>query len=177
MAPGDFVSSPKIVEFAVAGGLGGCIPVIVVSGEAANMLPYARWLDWCSIAYMVKEKTAVRHMDRVLAQLANVSAHAAEAKRRALEAVLGAFVFKEPTQPRVSANCAEGLDSCTALAADSRQAGLAGPLKSARFSWGAADFLLAEACASSQRLRQGLSLESTDAWPGSSESLRRCFIR
>ena len=47
-APGDFVSTPKIAEFVLMGGLGGCLPVLVLRGEPAHMLPYTRWLDCCS---------------------------------------------------------------------------------------------------------------------------------
>ena len=52
-APGDFVSTPKITEFVALGAAGGCLPVLVLKGEPHNTLPYMRWLDWCSIAWVV----------------------------------------------------------------------------------------------------------------------------
>ena len=52
-APGDFVSTPKITEFVALGAAGGCLPVLVIKGEPHNTLPYMRWLDWCSIAWVV----------------------------------------------------------------------------------------------------------------------------
>ena len=35
------------------GGLGGCIPVIVIPNHARGVLPYADTLDYCSFAYLV----------------------------------------------------------------------------------------------------------------------------
>ena len=95
-APGDFVSTPKITEFVAMGAFGGCLPVLVLAGKPAHTLPYTRWLDWCSIAYLVSDSTARRGMRSVLAKLDLVSAEEAAQKRAALRAVRDAFVFRAP---------------------------------------------------------------------------------
>ena len=83
-APGDFVSTPKITEYVAMGAAGGCLPLLVVKGPPEKTLPYTRWLDWCSIAYIVSDVTARTQMASVLRKLEGVSATEAEAKRRAL---------------------------------------------------------------------------------------------
>ena len=62
-APGDFISTPKITEFVALGAAGGCLPVLVIKGEPHNTLPYMRWLDWCSIAWVVNT-SRTRHGQR-----------------------------------------------------------------------------------------------------------------
>ena len=99
-APGDFVSTPKITEFVAMGAFGGCLPVLVLAGKPSHTLPYTRWLDWCSLAYIVSDVTARRGMASVLAKLDLVTADEASQKRAALLAVRDAFVFRPPhTQP------------------------------------------------------------------------------
>ena len=96
--PGDFMSaSPKITEFIAVGGVGGCIPVLVVPTNAWEILPHAHWLNYCSFAYLVHTTARNRiNMPRALARLANVSADEAAAKQRALRTVRDAFVWREP---------------------------------------------------------------------------------
>ncbi|KOO30120.1 hypothetical protein Ctob_013304 [Chrysochromulina tobinii] len=53
--PRDFVATHKITEAMALGGSGGCIPVFVLARSTPNghgMLPYTRWLDYCSVAYV-----------------------------------------------------------------------------------------------------------------------------
>ena len=95
-APGDFVSTPKITEYVAMGAVGGCLPLLVLKGAPEKTLPYTRWLDWCSIAYIISDVTARTRMASVLAQLEKVSAAEAAAKRKALLAVRDAFVWRPP---------------------------------------------------------------------------------
>jgi len=95
-APGDFVSTPKITEFVALGAAGGCLPVLVIRGEAHNTLPYMRWLDWCRVGYLVNASRAVRHMDEVVSALRAVTAAEAAAKYAALREVVDAFVWRPP---------------------------------------------------------------------------------
>jgi hypothetical protein len=94
-APGDFVSTPKITEYVAMGAAGGCLPVFVLAGSPARTLPYTRWLDWCSISYIVSDATARHGMASVLAKLEQVTAEEAAQKRAALLAVRDAFVFRK----------------------------------------------------------------------------------
>ena len=111
-APGDFVSTPKITEYVAMGAAGGCLPLLIISGDAWRLgatlyhsnlaplppdptatrshsqrssvprspiptlarrtLPYVRWIDWCSIAYIVSEGVAKTNMARVLKRLEQV---------------------------------------------------------------------------------------------------------
>ena len=95
-APGDFVSTPKITEFVALGAAGGCLPVLVIRGEAHNTLPYMRWLDWCEVGYLVNASRATRHMDDVVGALRAVTAAEAAAKYAALREVVDAFVWRPP---------------------------------------------------------------------------------
>jgi len=98
VAPGDFVSTHKITEVMAIGGSGGCIPVYVLARSTPGgrgMLPYTRWLDYCSVAYVVHEKTARRDAAAVVRALLAVGAAEAEAKLKALARVRDAFVFRE----------------------------------------------------------------------------------
>jgi hypothetical protein len=96
-APGDFVSTPKITEYVAMGAAGGCLPLLVIKGTPENTLPYTRWLDWCSIAFIISDATARTSMASVLRKLELVSAEEAAAKRAALLAVRDAFVWRAPT--------------------------------------------------------------------------------
>ena len=98
VAPGDFTSTHKITEAVALGAAGGCVPVLVLPGkpkdvgtQVAHMLPYARWLDWCEIAYLVPESEAAGGMAAVLRQLESLSKEEVEQKRRALRRVRDAF--------------------------------------------------------------------------------------
>ena len=95
-APGDFVSTPKITEYVAMGAAGGCLPLLVLAGHPERTLPYTRWLDWCSIGFIVSDQTARRDMASVLSKLERVTAEEAAAKRAALLAVRDAFVFRPP---------------------------------------------------------------------------------
>jgi len=97
VAPGDFVATHKITEAMALGGSGGCIPVFVLARSTPNghgMLPYTRWLDYCSVAYVVHERTARHDAAVVVRALLAVSAAEAHAKLRALARVRDAFVFR-----------------------------------------------------------------------------------
>ena len=97
VAPGDFVATHKITEAMALGGSGGCIPVFVLARSTPNghgMLPYTRWLDYCSVAYVVHERTARHDAAVVVRALFAVSAAEAHAKLRALARVRDAFVFR-----------------------------------------------------------------------------------
>ena len=122
-APGDFISTPKITEFVALGAAGGCLPVLVIKGEPHNTLPYMRWLDWCSIAWVVNaSRTRFGQMPEVVEKLRAVTAEEAAVKRAALRAVVDAFVWRPPA-----------------------------PLPVEQPS--AADFLLADACDGARRFR------------------------
>ena len=70
--------------------------MLVLAGAPARTLPYTRWLDWCSIAFIVSDSNARRDMKSVLEKLEKVTAAEAAAKRAALLAVRDAFVFRPP---------------------------------------------------------------------------------
>lgn len=104
VAPGDFTSTKKLSETMAVGGVGGCIPLIVLPGTAthksastaaARLLPYGRWLDYCGAAFFVTEYHATYRMPDVLRELANVDAQTAAKKHAALAHVRDAFVFRE----------------------------------------------------------------------------------
>ena len=57
-------------------------------------LPFARWLDYCEIALLVTEETAVRSFGVVMQQLTLVDNAEAAAKQAKLRAVQEAFVFR-----------------------------------------------------------------------------------
>jgi hypothetical protein len=112
------------------GGAGGCIPVFVLpargskrprrSGDSdtvhqvANMLPYARWLDYCTVGYLVFSSVASHNMSGLMATLERVSEAEAAIKLAALHRVRSAFVFRrgstvaEPSAPEyiLSETCA-----------------------------------------------------------------------
>ena len=93
-APGDFVSTPKITEYVAMGAAGGCLPLLVLAGRPERTLPYTRWLDWCSIGYIVSDTRARHDMQSVLKKLEAVTSLEAAAKRAHLLAVRDAFVFR-----------------------------------------------------------------------------------
>jgi hypothetical protein len=101
VAPGDFLSTHKISETLAIGGTGGCIPVFVLpttrptlENAIADVLPFSRWLDYCSVAYFVREAQARTRFRRVLAKLERVDEATAAAKLAALALVRDAFVFR-----------------------------------------------------------------------------------
>lgn len=93
VAPGDFVTTPKLAEAFAMGGAGGPIPVLVLPGRAtdASGLPYSSWLDYCEAAYVVSAATAKRDLRGVLDRLARVGAAEAAAKHAALRRLSVAF--------------------------------------------------------------------------------------
>ena len=115
-APGDFISTPKITEFVALGAAGGCLPVLVIKGEPHNTLPYMRWLDWCSIAWVVNaSRTRYGQMHEVVERLRAVSAEEAAAKHTALRTVVDAFVWRPPApQPLEQPSAADFIlaDAC-----------------------------------------------------------------
>ena len=96
VAPGDFVSTPKLAQAINLGAAGGCLPVFVVPAAdgGRSMLPYARWLDYCSIGYVVTDATARRNAHAaIVRQLLKVTSEEAEAKRHALRRHRAAFAM------------------------------------------------------------------------------------
>ena len=133
IAPGDFVSTHKISESIVIGGAGGCIPVIVLphiskrggavrsdrstlGPSVAMHLPYSRWLDYCSIAYLVAESTARTDFASVLERLSRVTSSEAAAKHAVLRVVREAFVFRFGSTPEQPTAAEYILDEACALA-------------------------------------------------------------
>ena len=103
VAPGEWSSTHKTTEAMALGGAGGCIPVYVIKGtkdakgmaqHLQAMLPYSRWLDYCTVGYLVSEKGAATRMSAVLDMLSQVSNAEASEKLRALREVRDAFVFR-----------------------------------------------------------------------------------
>ena len=157
-APGDFVSTPKITEYVAMGAAGGCLPVMVLAGKPAHTLPYTRWLDWCSIAYIISDATARKGMASVLAKLDLVTAEEAAQKRAALLAVRDAFVFRrrEPP-PRGAATAAAGASRDFAPG----------------YRPSAVDFLLGELCEAARSARRN---ETLAAQPLAGGSYTRCML-
>ena len=102
IAPGDWPSTHKVTEALALGGAGGCLPVFVVPGKTrkavapslGTMLPYTRWLDYCSVSYLISEHAARTDLGPALRRLAAVTAAEAAAKAAALRAVHAAFTFR-----------------------------------------------------------------------------------
>ena len=120
VAPGDFVSTHKITEAMAVGGSGGCIPVFVLrtlpcaltsyaclrrqetipaATAAGGMLPYTRWLDYCSVAYLVEEKDVLSDAQGMVRELLRVTEAEARSKLDALRRVRDAFVFRDGSTP------------------------------------------------------------------------------
>jgi hypothetical protein len=95
-APGDFTSTPKITEFVAVAAAGGCLPVIVIFGPPQHTLPFTRWLDWCSIAVLVSERTARLRMEYVLRELEAMPISRTELMLAACVTVRDAFVWRPP---------------------------------------------------------------------------------
>lgn len=96
--PGGF--TPKLTEAVALGGAVGTIPVLVFfehwlrSGDERRYLPYGRWLDWCSIAYLVSDRTAHKHTTQLLDALASIQPAEIAHKQASLRAVWPAFVVR-----------------------------------------------------------------------------------
>ena len=102
VAMGDQDGTPKITETIAIGGAGGCLPVIVLPRTAATaqigrVLPYAGWLDYCRVAWLVAAETAIAPggMASVLRQLEGVTAAEAAERSRELGRVRDAFVWRQ----------------------------------------------------------------------------------
>ena len=103
--PGDVGhASPKISEGIALGAARGCIPVIVLPFNSARetrrflgtFLPFTRWLDYCSVAYLVPARTVYRAalVRDLVERLSRVTAAEAAAKHAALARVRDAFVLR-----------------------------------------------------------------------------------
>jgi hypothetical protein len=66
VAPGDFFATHKIAESIVIGGMGGCIPIIVVSPKPSTMLPFLRWFDYCKAAVLISVRTATHNLMQIV---------------------------------------------------------------------------------------------------------------
>ena len=111
VVPGDMLSTRKIAEAMALGGASGVVPLFVVPsalrGQMVLMLPFTRWLDWCSVAYFILEKDAASsRMRSLLGQLAALPSHEVRAKQAALRRVWPAFVLR----PRRNESDATGAD-------------------------------------------------------------------
>ena len=105
IAQGDPGNTAKTTETLAIGAAGGCIPVFVLYSVSSDRAPeptdflrdypHMRWLDYCRVAYFVTRHAAQQNMSRVLDLLQRVSGEEAAAKRRAMEAVRPAFVFRD----------------------------------------------------------------------------------
>ena len=102
VAPGDFVATHKVAEAMALGGAGGCLPLFVVppKGDAAELLPYIRWLDYCAVSVLVAEDDATRRMPAVLRALQALPAAEIAAKRETLRSVRDAFVVRARSSPQ-----------------------------------------------------------------------------
>jgi len=96
--PGGF--TPKLTEAVALGGAAGTIPVLVFNepslryGDYRRYLPYGRWLDWCSIAYVVSDRTAHKHTAQLLEELASIPLSEIAIKQANLRKVWPAFVVR-----------------------------------------------------------------------------------
>lgn len=96
--PGGF--TPKLTEAVALGGAAGTIPVLVFfeqwlrKGDERRYLPYGRWLDWCSIAYVVSDRTAHKQTTQLLDALASIPPADIARKQASLRAVWPAFVVR-----------------------------------------------------------------------------------
>ena len=89
------MATHKITEAVALGGAGGCIPLFVLPTKhrVESMLPYTRWLDYCSIAYVVREADVPR-LAAVIDELRALPIQETEAKRAALKVARDAFVVR-----------------------------------------------------------------------------------
>jgi len=85
------------------GGAGGCIPLFVIPASRAggnlghtlpSMLPYTRWLDYCTVAYLVSEPAAKKNFMPVYHKLAALTEADVAPKREMLRRVRDAFVMR-----------------------------------------------------------------------------------
>ena len=67
---------------------------MVIKGKPKSMLPYTRWLDYCSVSYLISEHAARTDLGPALRRLAMVTAAEAAQKAAALRAVHAAFTFR-----------------------------------------------------------------------------------
>mmetsp|Transcript_15598 Transcript_15598/g.37420 ORF Transcript_15598/g.37420 Transcript_15598/m.37420 type:complete len:480 (+) Transcript_15598:334-1773(+) len=101
VAPGDFISTPKVSEFALVGATGGCIPVIVVPDKvdlehgARAMLPLSGSLEYCDLAFLVPLSVATASMHTVLSHLSRVTPNEAARKHEALRRAQDAFAWRD----------------------------------------------------------------------------------
>jgi hypothetical protein len=160
-APGDFVSTPKITEFVAMGAFGGCLPVLVLSGKPSLTLPFTRWLDWCSIAFLVSDGTARHGMKSVLAKLELVTAEEAATRRDALRAVRDAFVFRAPYRREPGESEASGTGAASGH--DFRAA----------YRPSAVDFIIGELC---EAARSAGRNETLAAQPLAGGAYSRCML-
>ena len=157
--PGDTTSTVKIAEAMAIGAAGGCLPVLVLRGEKSlkqtvrATLPYSRWLDYCRVAFLVREADARGRPLQLLDWLESVSAEEASTKQRSLRAVRDAFVFRGGAQG--SPDDRQDLGRCTAEEGD----------------WcadasdeDASDYILSEACHAARQVRYMLPRGLVPTW-------------
>ena len=155
IAPGDTPSTHKVAEAIALGAAGGCLPVLVLRGKsirksARATLPYTRWLNYCRIAFIVREADARSSPLRLLRWLGAVTDKAAMAKRQALLSVRNAFVFRGDSLQPVEQDAATD----AAFPRVGACGGAAGQRSSGRCVEDAADFILGEACHAARGARR-----------------------
>ena len=100
-----------------------CLPLLVLPSALAATwaLPYTRWLDYCTISFVVFESTLKqrRSLQFVVERLLRVSEAEAEAMRRELRRVRHAFVFRPGSSAHGAPSAAEYIidEACHAASA------------------------------------------------------------
>ena len=67
---------------------------LALEHHVASMLPFSRWIDYCSIGYIISASTAGRHIAGILPLLRAVSPREFVSKRAAARRVRAAFFYR-----------------------------------------------------------------------------------
>lgn len=100
VAPGDYVSTPKVTEAISLAAVGGCLPLIVAdSADALTRLPYSDKVNYCSVAFIIRRHKAENKMRDILDELNLVNASEHAIRRQNARRLLPAFVSREGSSP------------------------------------------------------------------------------
>ena len=126
VAPGDWLTTPKLAETIAIAAAGGCLPVIVLPtlGHASAMLPYLGRYDYCKFAFVVLEQSVRRRrMGAVVEALLLVSHQQAGVMRREARRVAKAFVFRRGASTPREPSAAEYIldEACRAARRQQRE--------------------------------------------------------